>query len=195
MRLPRYHEQTRACRSITDPGRQADIAQAHRGARALIASTLTAVVLATGTAPALAHSPQSAHTASVEAAPQRVPQSMSSSAIEKAIDAAEEQKGKPYAWGGTGPNSFDCSGLVQHSFGQAGVSLPRVAQDQVASGTRLSYADAERGDLLYWTNGGGHAYHVAIYLGGGRMIDAPGSGRNIAERAVTRYNLAGGVRI
>lgn len=193
MRQPRYHEQTRACRSTTDPGRQAHITQAHhKGTRALIAASLTAVVLATGTAPALAHSPQ---TDAATVAPERVPQSMSSSAVEKVIDAAEEQKGKPYAWGGTGPSSFDCSGLVQYSFEQAGVDLPRVAHDQVNSGTRVSYANAERGDLLYWTNGGGYAYHVALYLGDGRMIDAPSSGRTIAERAVTSYNLAGGVRI
>lgn len=196
MHLPRHHEQTRACRPITDPGQQADTAQARRrGSRAFLAAALTAVVLVTGAAPALAHPRSTTQTPIARTAPDRIHQSLSSSTIEKAISVAQDQEGKPYAWGGTGPGSFDCSGLVQYAFRQAGVTLPRVAQDQVDSGTRVSYSDAERGDLLYWTNGGGYAYHVAIYLGDDHMIDAPSSGRNIAERAVTRYNLAGGVRL
>lgn len=196
MRLPRHHEQTRACRSTTDPGRQAAPAQPRRRTpRALTAAVLTAA-FAAGGAPALA---QPAHAApavtAAENGPERIHQALSSTDVEKAISAAESQKGKPYAWGGTGPNSFDCSGLVQYSFERAGVSLPRVAHDQVNSGTRVTYAKAERGDVLYWTDGGGYAYHVAIYLGGGRMIDAPNSGSEISERAVTSYNLAGAVRL
>jgi cell wall-associated NlpC family hydrolase len=182
--------------------RQAVPARARRRTpRALAVAVLAAAALAAGGTPALA---QPAHTAPAapvaHAAPssqsaERIHQALSSTAVEKAISAAEAQKGKPYAWGGTGPNSFDCSGLVQHSFKQAGVSLPRIAQDQVNSGTRVSYANARRGDILYWTDNGGYAYHVAIYLGGGRMIDAPRSGGSIAERDVTRYNLAGAVRL
>ncbi|GAA1104696.1 NlpC/P60 family protein [Nocardiopsis exhalans] len=196
MRLPRHHEQTRACRSTTNPVRQAAPAQSRRRTpRALAVAVLAAAALAAGGTPALAQSAPSLQ--AVQSAPgaERIHQALSSSTVEKAISAAESQKGKPYAWGGTGPNSFDCSGLVQYSFKQAGVSLPRIAHDQVNSGTRVSYANAKRGDILYWTDSGGYAYHVAIYLGGGRMIDAPRSGRSIAERDVTRYNLAGAVRI
>ncbi|MBR8742042.1 C40 family peptidase [Nocardiopsis sp. MG754419] len=195
MRLPREHERARACRPTTDPGSQAaSVRSGRRGTRAFTVAALAAAVLAAGTAPALAQPHAPADTAE-RGGPERVHQSLSSSTIDTAIAAAESQKGKPYAWGGTGPDSFDCSGLVQYAFGQAGVSLPRVAQDQVRSGTHVSYADARRGDLLYWTDGGGYAYHVAIYLGGGRMIDAPSSGGAIGERAVTRHNLAGGVRL
>ncbi|MEU3018362.1 MULTISPECIES: C40 family peptidase [unclassified Nocardiopsis] len=204
MREPRHHEPARACRSTANPGCQAAAVQARRTPRALVVTVLAAA-LAAGGAPALAQPadhPASGAAAAVprqsaESAPEpeRVHQSLSASAVDKAIAAAEEQKGKPYAWGGTGPNSFDCSGLVQHSFKQAGVSLPRVAHDQVRSGTRVSYSKARRGDVLYWTDGGGYAYHVAIYLGGDRMIDAPSSGGKIAERDVTRYNLAGAVRL
>lgn len=196
MRLPRHHEQTRACRSTTDPGRQAAPAQSRRRTpRALAVAVLAATALLAGGAPALAQPAHAAPAVAAQSGTERIHQALSASAVEKAISAAEAQKGKPYAWGGTGPNSFDCSGLVQYSFKQAGVSLPRIAHDQVNSGTRVTYANARRGDILYWTDGGGYAYHVAIYLGGGRMIDAPSSGGKISERDVTRHNLAGAVRL
>ncbi|MDT0327199.1 C40 family peptidase [Nocardiopsis lambiniae] len=186
MRLPRQHERTQACRP-TGPGRQATSSRrARRGRRRLtVAALAAALTLGTASVPAHAAPPAEA---------ERVHQ-LSSSAAEKAIDAAESQKGTPYSWGGSRPGGFDCSGLVQWSFKQAGVSLPRVAHDQVRSGTRVSYANARRGDLLYWADSGGYAYHVAIYLGGGRMIDAPRSGDRVRERDVTRYNLAGAVRL
>ncbi|WP_017543094.1 C40 family peptidase [Nocardiopsis prasina] len=199
MRTPRHHEQTRACRSTTHSGRQAASAQARRRrSRALLVAALAAATVAAGGAPAQAQPVSAAapHEGPANAENrERVHQSLSTDGVEKAIEAAESHKGKPYAWGGTGPNSFDCSGLVQHSFKQAGVNLPRVAQDQVRSGTRVSYSDARRGDVLYWTDSGGHAYHVAIYLGGDRMIDAPRTGGKISERDVTRHDLAGAVRL
>ncbi|WP_159944127.1 MULTISPECIES: C40 family peptidase [unclassified Nocardiopsis] len=201
MRIPRHHEQTQACRP-TDPGRRAvSVHTRRRGPRALAVAGLTAVVLAAGTPPAPARTAQPAPagpvgpTAVGEAGgPARVHQ-LSSSKVEEAISAAESQKGTPYGWGGTGPHRFDCSGLVQWSFKQAGMSLPRVAHDQVRSGTRVSYSDARRGDILYWADSGGYAYHVAIYLGDGRMIDAPRSGDHVRERAVHRHNLRGAVRL
>ncbi|MEE2051233.1 C40 family peptidase [Nocardiopsis tropica] len=196
MRLPRQHEQRQACRP-TDPGRQASPARPRRGGpRSLTAAALAAAFLSSGTAPALAQHAQPAPAAPGAGAPARVHQAaLPSSTVEKAISAAESKKGTPYGWGGTGPDSFDCSGLVQWSFAQAGVDLPRVAHDQVREGTRVSYSDARRGDILYWADGGGYAYHVAIYLGGGRMIDAPKSGDQVRERDVNRYNLAGAVRL
>jgi len=198
MRLPRQHEQSQACRP-TDPGRQASPAHPTRsgGPRSLTVAAVAAAILASGAAPALAQSPQSAGGAEVAASPggpERIHQALSSSTIEKAIRAAKSQRGTPYGWGGTGPDAFDCSGLVQWSFGQAGVSLPRIAEDQVQEGTKVSYEDAKRGDILYWSDGG-YAYHVAIYLGGDRMIDAPHSGDHVRERDVNHYNLAGAVRL
>lgn len=195
MRLPRQHEQTQACRP-TDPGRQASPARSG-GTRSLTVAALAAAVLASGAAPALAQPTGQTRPAAATAspgAPDRIHQALSSSVREKAIRAAESQKGTPYAWGGSGPDSFDCSGLVQWSFKQAGVSLPRIAHDQVQKGTKVSYADARRGDLLYWSDGG-YAYHVAIYLGRDRMIDAPSSGDHVRERDVNKYNLAGAVRL
>lgn len=187
MRLPRHHEQTQACRPAA-PERQASPPRRAR-ARAVAVAALTAA-LAFGAAPGPA---QAAPTAP-ELQDGRV-HMLSSATAERAIEAAESQKGTPYAWGGNRPGGFDCSGLVQWSFKQAGVNLPRVAQDQVKAGTRVSYSSARRGDLLYWADSGGYAYHVAIYLGNGRMIDAPRSGDKVRERDVTRYNLAGAVRL
>jgi cell wall-associated NlpC family hydrolase len=205
MRIPRHHEQTRACRS-TDPGRQAPpVPSSRSGSRALAVAALTAAALAAGAVPAPAQSvqpPEPAHPAQQAAAtardsaePRRVHLALPTSTVEDAISAAESQKGTPYRWGGTGPNGFDCSGLVQWSYKQAGVSLPRIAHDQVGSGTRVSYSSARRGDLLYWADSGGYAYHVAIYLGDGRMIDAPRSGDHVRERDVHHQNLAGAVRL
>ncbi|CAL9460692.1 hypothetical protein SUDANB121_02647 [Nocardiopsis dassonvillei] len=161
-----------------------------RSRRRAFAVAALAAALALGAAPGPAQAAPAASTAPGV----RVPQ-LSSATAERAIEAAESQKGTPYAWGGNRPGGFDCSGLVQWSFKQAGVNLPRIAQDQVNAGTRIGYSSARRGDLLYWTDSGGYAYHVAIYLGNGRMIDAPRTGDKVRERDVTRYNLAGAVRL
>lgn len=192
MLLPRHHEQTEVCRpagpgSQTSPGRRNTAT-----ARTLIVAVCASAALAAGAAPAPAHPVQ---TPTTQGGEERIHQALSSSTVEEAISAAQSQSGTPYGWGGTGPNSFDCSGLVQWSFEQADVNLPRVAHDQVNHGTRVSYDSAQRGDLLYWADGGGYAYHVAIYLGNDRMIDAPNSGSTVGERDVTRYNLAGAVRL
>ncbi|WP_047871736.1 C40 family peptidase [Nocardiopsis sp. RV163] len=204
MRIPRHHERRQACRP-TDPGRQASSVPPRRsGGCALAAAALTAALTA-GAAPALAHPVQSpqplgpaqqaAPAAPDSAGPRRVHMSLSRSTLEDAISAAESKKGTPYRWGGTGPNGFDCSGLVQWAYKQAGVELPRIAHDQVGAGSRVSYSRARRGDILYWADSGGYAYHVAIYLGRGRMIDAPNSGDHVRERDVHKHGLAGAVRL
>ncbi|WP_017569307.1 C40 family peptidase [Nocardiopsis halotolerans] len=202
MRIPRHLERTQACRP-TDPGRQASPVHTRRnGPRGLAVAAITAAALAAGSAPALAQPVQPLrpvqHLLDAERDPagaERVHMSLSRSTVERAINAAESQKGTPYVWGGESPGGFDCSGLVQWSFEQVGVDLPRIAHDQVRAGDRISYSDARRGDLLYWADSGGYAYHVAIYLGDGRMIDAPKTGDHVRERDVTRYNLAGAVRL
>lgn len=188
---PRHHEQTRVCRPRIAKRQARPDRNPTRGARALTTAVLAAA-LAAGAAPAAAHTaqiPSSPPTPTTE----RVHQSLADSTIEAAISAAESQVGTPYAWGGTGPDSFDCSGLVQWAFGEAGIDLPRITQDQVGRGSKVSYDNAQRGDLLYWSDGG-FAYHVAIYLGEGRMIDAPNSGSQVGERDVYHANLAGAVR-
>jgi peptidoglycan DL-endopeptidase CwlO len=90
----------------------------------------------------------------------------------KAITIARKYLGTPYQWGGDNPKTgFDCSGLVQYSFGQAGISLPRVADAQAAATWHVSYANAQPGDLVFFDSP--DVGHVGIYLGGGMMLDAP----------------------
>ncbi|AUG78372.1 hypothetical protein CFP65_3582 [Kitasatospora sp. MMS16-BH015] len=98
-----------------------------------------------------------------------------------AVDFALAQLGKPYVWGGNGPSGYDCSGLVQQAFRRAGVSLPRVADDQYAATTPISADDLRSGDLLFWSSNGRSSgiHHVAIYLGGNRYVEAPRPGRNV----------------
>ncbi|MDU0478815.1 C40 family peptidase [Staphylococcus chromogenes] len=90
----------------------------------------------------------------------------SSSAGEMAVAAAKSQLGTPYVWGGTTPGSgFDCSGLTQWAWRQAGVELPRLAQEQTI-GTPVAYQDLQAGDLLVWDG------HVAMYDGHGSIVEA-----------------------
>ncbi len=92
-----------------------------------------------------------------------------------AVSAAETQLGVPYVWGGESPGAgFDCSGLVQWAWRQAGVSLPRTSGAQFAASTPVSIADLEPGDLLFYGPSGSD--HVAMYVGGGMMIEAPETG-------------------
>jgi peptidoglycan DL-endopeptidase CwlO len=90
-----------------------------------------------------------------------------------AIRYAYAQLGKPYQWGGAGPGSFDCSGLTMRSWGAAGVALPHSAAGQQAELPRVSLSALEPGDLVFY---GDPAYHTAIYIGGGRIIQAPHTG-------------------
>ncbi len=93
----------------------------------------------------------------------------------QAIAVARKYLGTAYQWGGDSPaTGFDCSGLVQYSYGQVGISLPRVADEQAAATWHVSYAAAQPGDLVFFDSP--DVGHVAIYLGGGMMLDAPHTG-------------------
>jgi cell wall-associated NlpC family hydrolase len=95
-----------------------------------------------------------------------------------AIAAAESQLGVPYVFGGETPGvGFDCSGLVQWAWAQAGVGLPRTSGAQMGATTPVSVADLEPGDLLFYGPGGSD--HVAMYIGGGSMIEAPHTGASV----------------
>jgi cell wall-associated NlpC family hydrolase len=96
---------------------------------------------------------------------------------EKAVAFAFAQIGKPYQWGGTGPYSYDCSGLVQAAWAYAGISIPRDTYEQWAALPHISSTALEPGDLLFFDGIG----HVAIYVGNGNMIDAPQTGETIRE--------------
>ena len=122
-----------------------------------------------------------------------------SSVIEQVIANAETQIGVPYVWGGTTPNvGFDCSGLLQWAFREAGVSIPRVTHDQWNAGQRVEWDDLQRGDLLFWRSdptAPDYISHVAIYLGEGQMLEAPRTGLDVRVTPVRTANYAGAVRV
>jgi cell wall-associated NlpC family hydrolase len=131
--------------------------------------------------------------------PQTIPgNTIDSSTRQKIISAALSRIGMPYVWGGNGPNQFDCSGLVQWAFRQAGILMPRVADEQFLTGDHVPLADAQPGDLLFWTydpNDPGYVDHVAIYLGNGLMVVAPHTGLNVEVESVPTANFAGAVEV
>ena len=121
-----------------------------------------------------------------------------SGVLGKALGAALSRVGDPYVWGGAGPTDFDCSGLVQWSFAQAGISLPRTAAEQYLTGPRLSLADAQAGDLLFWAydpSDPSFVDHTAIYLGNGMMVVAPHTGLNVQVVPVPTADFSGAVRV
>ena len=98
------------------------------------------------------------------------------------LEAAESRLGMPYVWGGDGPTDFDCSGLVQWSFARAGVVMPRVADEQALTGPKVPLSELEPGDLLFYhtdPTAPDYISHVAIYLGGGKMLQAPMPGLDV----------------
>lgn len=104
-----------------------------------------------------------------------------------AVELARQHLGTPYLWGGTTPRGFDCSGLVQYVYRQLGINLPRVSADQARAGTAVdSIQSAQPGDLLFWRGQSGRPNHIAIYVGGGKMLEAPRTGLNVRIRDVTR---------
>ena len=121
-------------------------------------------------------------------------------AIEYAIRRGASQMGVPYSWGGgkpTGPTTgvdsgantvgFDCSGLTQFSFAGVGVLIPKYSGDQYDTGRKVPISQAKRGDLLFWGPGG--SQHVALYLGGGQMLEASGSAGKVTVSPVRRGGL------
>ena len=134
----------------------------------------------------------------------------SSSAAQTAIDAAVRYLGTPYAWGGGGRNGpgpglapdegvigFDCSGLTQYAYAQAGISIPRNSRAQYAALPKVSADDLQPGDLVFWASNPGNPatiYHVAIYLGNGRIVQAPESGDVVKVSNMWWAGYAGAVR-
>jgi cell wall-associated NlpC family hydrolase len=102
-----------------------------------------------------------------------------SKTIEKLKELIPQEMGKPYKWGATGPDSFDCSGLVYYLYGKLGISLPRVAADQAKAGTYVPKSDLSYGDLVFFITDGKSVSHVGIYVGNGEFVHAPSSGKVI----------------
>ncbi|MFF6774059.1 C40 family peptidase [Streptomyces sp. NPDC012637] len=107
---------------------------------------------------------------------------------------AKAQIGDAYISGGTGPNSWDCSGLVQAAYAQAGIDLPRVSSSQSSMGTSVSLSNLQPGDILYWGSRSG-SYHVAIYVGGGKYVGAQNPSTGVVERSLDWDMPSGAVRI
>ncbi|WP_309248607.1 NlpC/P60 family protein [Streptomyces sp. MNP-20] len=105
-----------------------------------------------------------------------------SSRAAAAIAAARSAVGKPYVWGANGPSGFDCSGLTQWSYAQAGVGLPRTSQAQRYAGTQVPLSQAQPGDLVTYRD---DASHVGMYVGNGQVVHAPYPG------AAVRYDPVG----
>lgn len=100
-----------------------------------------------------------------------------------AIRYALAQLGKPYVWGAAGPRAFDCSGLVMRAWGAAGVSLPHYTHAIWQIGRRVTRSQLRPGDLVY-PHGLGH---VQLYIGGGKVIEAPHTGADVRIRALTPH--------
>ena len=119
--------------------------------------------------------------------------------IDAMLRAALSRRGMPYVWGAAGPKAFDCSGLVQWSFAQAGIVVPRVADDQALAGPGIPVSQLAPGDLLFYRterNRPGYISHVAIYLGNGWMIQAPQAGMNVeVVPVVLGTQFAGAIRV
>lgn len=121
-------------------------------------------------------------------------------AIEYVIRRGGSQMGVPYSWGGgalngpsegvdydTGKIGYDCSGFTRYAFAGVGVQIPKYSGDQYNTGRKVPTSQAKRGDLLFWGPGG--SQHVAIYLGGGRMLEASGSAEKVTVSPVRTSGL------
>jgi cell wall-associated NlpC family hydrolase len=106
----------------------------------------------------------------------------------KVIAYAEQQLGKPYQWGGTGPEAFDCSGLTMMAYRAAGVTIPRTSQEQWAFGRQIPAGEVQPGDLVFFAGSDGTMTspgHVGIVTGTNEMIDAPYTGMDVSEQLIS----------
>jgi cell wall-associated NlpC family hydrolase len=118
--------------------------------------------------------------------------------IRTVLQEAAKQVGKPYVWGATGPDTFDCSGLVGWAFAKAGISMPRTTFQQWYAGPHVPLSDARPGDLLFWNydpTAPDLPDHVAIYAGNGMELVATHTGDYVRYKAVPMDHLLGVVRV
>ncbi|MBS0201117.1 MAG: C40 family peptidase [Proteobacteria bacterium] len=107
--------------------------------------------------------------------------------IQKVLSRAMALLGIPYRWGGTTTNGFDCSGLVGYVFRTAlGINLPRVSREIAHQGTKVQTADLAEGDLVFFGRGRG-IDHVGIYIGEGKFLHAPRTGRDVTVSNLDGY--------
>lgn len=105
----------------------------------------------------------------------------------RVMQNAMRYRGVPYVFGGTTPNGFDCSGFTRYVYAQAGLSLPRTADDQFDIGRSVSYGNLQPGDLVFFTTYAPGASHVGIYVGNAQFISATSSGGVMVSRLDSGY--------
>jgi len=148
------------------------------GLKELSIAALAGIALAGGAAARADHDdgdegPQRRHVARIEAG---------YSAAYRAATYAVKMVGKPYRTGGSAPSTgFDCSGLVQFSFWQAGVALPRRTEEQRQAAWRIRVSNLRHGDLVFFDLEGRKNSHVGIYVGNGQFVHAPSSGKRVRK--------------
>ena len=108
-----------------------------------------------------------------------------------AVATAEAQIGKPYVYGAAGPDSFDCSGLTMYAWRAGGVSLSHSSESQYGETTHVAVSAIQPGDLLFYYS---DIHHVAMYSGGGMMIEAPHTGASVREVPMRFDGLVGAGR-
>jgi murein DD-endopeptidase len=123
--------------------------------------------------------------ASTPSASAPVSSGVPTSAGQRAAAIALDQVGVPYRYGGSTPNGFDCSGLVQYSYRLAGVRVPRTTSQLWSAASPVGRSELRAGDLLFFSIEGKMS-HVGLYLGGHRFVHAPQSGRKVSVESLNR---------
>jgi len=160
----------------------AQLAPGHRR----IAAMMLCVAVAAGCAGRPVAKPEAAASAPVQARPATVAQ--------KAAAIALDQVGAPYRYGGSSPSGFDCSGLVYYSYRRAGKAIPRTTSQLWNSTTAVARDDIHVGDLLFFRING-KMQHVGLYVGSGRFVHAPSSGRQVSVESLrSEYYSAAFIR-
>ena len=115
------------------------------------------------------------------------PQKKSVKQAEKVVDLANAEVGKAYAWGGNGPQGFDCSGLAQYVYSKAaGMNLSRTTYSQVKEGKKVSLQNLKPGDLLFWGSSTA-PYHVGIYVGNNQYVHAATPTQGVVKENLSSY--------
>lgn len=156
-------------------------AQANTTVKTQQAATCSAPAQNTTATKPAQHQTQQASSQAAQPAKQQA-STQSSSTAQTVVNAAKSQIGKPYVWGATGPNAYDCSGLVQYAYSQAGKNIGRTTYQQAGAGQHVSVSQAQAGDILMWGD-----YHDAIYVGNNQYVHAPQPGQNVTQATISSY--------
>ncbi|MER5494792.1 C40 family peptidase [Streptomyces sp. NPDC002490] len=173
-------------------------AAAERASRTAERTTLTTTAAANDTSPTgstgSGSSGSAASSGSSQAGAEQSTPAPSSGNVSAVIAFLKAQVGDAYVMGGTGPNSWDCSGLVQAAFKQANISLPRTSQQQSTAGTQVGTSNLQVGDILYWGSAGA-AWHTGVYIGNGQYLDAANPAKGVVIQDLSGYPADGAVRV